>query len=250
MDTFTSKMDTFTPRYVLIQNYIINKINQGHLVAGDKLPSENELSRLFNVSRVTSNKAIAELSIMGIVERVRGKGTFVKATNTRIQDMAHVLSESFKISSEISDLKAHKVVKIEFIKANEGVVEKLHLKDGEEVCKITRIMDDSEEPIAIDYTYIPASMFIGNLPDETKFSNYYVHEYIKLFLGQKPKYLHIHIDAKLPNDFEIKVLNVPEEKPLIIWDSNIIDEDNKILAYTTTIAKADKYKPFINFELK
>lgn len=243
-------MDDFTPKYIIIQNYIIDRINQGTLDVGDRLPSENELSEMFNVSRVTSNKAIAELNIMGIVERVRGKGTFVKANNARVQDMTHILSESYKISSEATDLKAHKVEKIEIVKADEIIVQKLNLKKGEDVCKIIRIMGNDHKPIAIDYSYIPASLFNGSFPREDNFRNYYIHEYLKQYLNQKPKYLHIHIDAKLPDNYEIEVLNAPKDKPLIIWDTNIIDKDNRILAYTTTIAKADKYRPFINFELK
>ena len=243
-------MDRYTPRYVVIQNYIIDKINQGTLDVGDRLPSENELSEMFNVSRVTSNKAIAELNIMGIVERIRGKGTFVKAKNARIEDMTHILSESYKISSEATDLEAHRIEKIEIVKADEVIIQKLNLKIGEDVFKIVRIMDNDDEPIAIDYSYIPASIFNGDFPDKDTFPNYYLHEYIKLYLNQKPKYLHIHIDAKLPDDYEMKLLNAPKEKPLIIWDTNIIDKDNKILAYTTTIAKAENYRPFINFELK
>lgn len=243
-------MTDYTPKYIIIQNYIIDRINQGTLEIGDKLPSENELSEIFNVSRVTSNKAIAELSIIGIVERVKGKGTFVKATDARIQNMSHIISKSFKISSEANDMKAHKVEKIEIVKADEITVQKLHLNDGENVCKIIRIMDNNLEPIAIDYSYIPAYMFKGDFPDKNNFPNCYIHEYMKHYLHQKPKHMHIHIDAKLPDDFEMKILNAPKDKPLIIWDTNIIDKNNRIIAYTTTIAKSEKYRPFINFELQ
>lgn len=243
-------MDDFTPKYVLIQNYITNRINSGDLSVGDKIPSENELSQMFNVSRVTSNKAIAELEMMGIVERIRGKGTFVKTADLRYQGLTHVLSKSYKISSEISDADSHKLEKMELVKANAETVKLLHVKYGEDVYKITRIMYDSEGPIAIDYTYIPETLFNGSTPDEVKLSSYSVHEYLKLCLNLKPKYLHIHIDAKLPSNYEMRLLNIPKNKPIAVWDTNIIDEQNKSIAYTTTIANVDKYKPFINFELK
>lgn len=242
-------MDTFTPKYVLIQNYIINRINQGVLSLGDRIPSESELSDIFNVSRVTSNKAISELDMMGVVERIRGKGTFVKSTDIIVQDKSNVFSKSFRISSETSELKSHKLVSIEIVAATEEIARKLHLREGEEVTKIVRIMDNIEEPIAIDFSYIPAKLFKGTLPDENVISNCNIHEYLKLYLHQKPRYLNIHINAKRPDSFEMKVLNVLEEELLIVWDTKVIDEGNKILAFTTTIAKPDKYRPYITIEM-
>ena len=46
---------------------------------GDKLPNENELSSLLNVSRTTLREAIKMLVLQDIVEIKRGKGTFVKS---------------------------------------------------------------------------------------------------------------------------------------------------------------------------
>jgi len=42
------------------------------------LPSENKLAATFSVSRMTARKALTELETEGMVERIRGKGTFVK----------------------------------------------------------------------------------------------------------------------------------------------------------------------------
>ncbi|MBO0995796.1 GntR family transcriptional regulator [Bacillus sp. SD088] len=44
---------------------------------GDQVPSENELSEIFNVSRITSKKALEKLMKEGYVYRQRGRGTFV-----------------------------------------------------------------------------------------------------------------------------------------------------------------------------
>lgn len=44
----------------------------------DTLPSENQLAATFGVSRMTARKALVELEAEGLVERIRGKGTYVK----------------------------------------------------------------------------------------------------------------------------------------------------------------------------
>ena len=60
---------SYAPKYVQIQNYILQKIESGEYAAGDKIPSEIELARQFDVSRLTVNTAVKELANSGIVER-------------------------------------------------------------------------------------------------------------------------------------------------------------------------------------
>lgn len=44
---------------------------------GDRVPSEKELTEEFHVSQITTKNALAGLAEEGIVERIKGKGTFV-----------------------------------------------------------------------------------------------------------------------------------------------------------------------------
>ena len=70
----------------------IKKVNVGQMVfdqmqellirgewkPGDRLPSENELADMFNVSRITIRQALQKLSVLGLVETRFGEGSFVK----------------------------------------------------------------------------------------------------------------------------------------------------------------------------
>ncbi len=69
--------------YERIQNDLIEKINSGFFIAGDKLPSENELCKIYNVSRITATKALTELSLNGYIYRIQGKGSYVSNSNTK-----------------------------------------------------------------------------------------------------------------------------------------------------------------------
>jgi GntR family transcriptional regulator, arabinose operon transcriptional repressor len=66
-----------TPLYEKIYHFIINQINQGLLKQGDRIPSEKALAEEFNVSRITSKKALDLLAQNKIITRIRGKGSFV-----------------------------------------------------------------------------------------------------------------------------------------------------------------------------
>jgi GntR family histidine utilization transcriptional repressor len=66
-----------TLQYQRIKSYILGGINDGQWASGALLPSENQLAERFSLSRMTVNRAIKELESDGVVERIRGKGTFV-----------------------------------------------------------------------------------------------------------------------------------------------------------------------------
>jgi len=73
------------PAYVLIMDYIKAKILSKELRPGDKVPSENELARIFNVSRLTARKALENLEYSGIVTRIQGLGTFVASVHEQLK---------------------------------------------------------------------------------------------------------------------------------------------------------------------
>lgn len=72
-----SKMKQREPKYVSLVKWIKEKINTRELHPGDKLYSENELSEMFGLSRQTVRHAIGILESEGMVERVRGSGTYI-----------------------------------------------------------------------------------------------------------------------------------------------------------------------------
>ena len=66
-------------KYERIYRELRARIEAGAYAPGDAVPSELELAREWEVSRITSRKALALLAESGLVERRRGKGTFVRA---------------------------------------------------------------------------------------------------------------------------------------------------------------------------
>ena len=73
-----------TPLYKQLEEKIRKEIDAGERAAGSRLPTENELSESYHVSRVTVRKALAVLSESGYLERKSGKGTFVAEKNCSV----------------------------------------------------------------------------------------------------------------------------------------------------------------------
>jgi GntR family transcriptional regulator of arabinose operon len=64
-------------KYRRVFEYLHDHIQSGKLKAGDRLPSEAELGKLFDASRITVAKAVLDLQRMGLVSRRPGAGTHV-----------------------------------------------------------------------------------------------------------------------------------------------------------------------------
>ena len=76
-----SCLSTFRPlqRYEQVAERLAADIGSGSLAPGERLPSERDLARTFEVSRASVREAIASLQVQGVVETRKGAGTFVVA---------------------------------------------------------------------------------------------------------------------------------------------------------------------------
>ncbi|GKX31604.1 arabinose metabolism transcriptional repressor [Vallitalea longa] len=74
------------PKYKTLKNYVLKHIQDGTYKTKETIPSENELCKLFDTSRVTVRKAIDELVHENYLYRVQGVGTFVQDFSYHKQD--------------------------------------------------------------------------------------------------------------------------------------------------------------------
>ena len=63
--------------YLEIVRKLQRMIEEDHLVPGDKIPSERELSDRLNVGRSSVREALRALELLGLIETRRGEGTFI-----------------------------------------------------------------------------------------------------------------------------------------------------------------------------
>jgi GntR family transcriptional repressor for pyruvate dehydrogenase complex len=64
--------------YIEILQQIYRIIEEDRLVAGDKIPSERELSERLKVGRSSVREALRALEFLGIIETRRGEGTYIR----------------------------------------------------------------------------------------------------------------------------------------------------------------------------
>ena len=69
--------DLPTPLYHQMFTLLRDRILNGEIPRGSRIPTEFDLAEAFGVSRITAKRALDELAAEGLVERRRGKGTHV-----------------------------------------------------------------------------------------------------------------------------------------------------------------------------
>lgn len=67
-----------TKVYLEIVKKIRSIMEEDGLIAGDRLPSERELSSRLNVGRSSVREALRALELVGLIETRRGEGTFIR----------------------------------------------------------------------------------------------------------------------------------------------------------------------------
>lgn len=92
-------MGSTLPRYLQIQQHLLEKIHSGDWTPGYQIPPEERLAEEFGVSRMTANKAIRDLVQQGYLSRHPGVGTFV--TDSKAESS---LVEVHNIAEEVKEL--------------------------------------------------------------------------------------------------------------------------------------------------
>ncbi len=70
------ELNDSSPKYHQLKEFIKEQILRGEILPGEKITSENTLSRQFKLSRHTVRQALGELENEGFISREKGRGTF------------------------------------------------------------------------------------------------------------------------------------------------------------------------------
>ncbi len=142
----TLNQDSHTPLYhqlyTLLKGYILN----GTLANGAQMPTEQQLSDAFGVSRITAKRAMDELANENMVERRRGKGSHVTYKYTPGPVKAPLIAMLQEIESMARQTEAH-VIELEKLQPPADIREELLLGPKEAALKIVRVRNRDGEPL-------------------------------------------------------------------------------------------------------
>ncbi|PMD68864.1 GntR family transcriptional regulator [Companilactobacillus nuruki] len=141
------------PVYIQIHNEIRKEIESGKWAVGERIPSERQLSQDFDVSRMTLRQAIQTLVDEGILQRQVGSGTYV--ASSKVQEKMSGTTSFTEITEEQGKKPSSKTVSYHVADPSISELEKLKLKDGDQVLRMERIRYADKQPICFEVATIP-----------------------------------------------------------------------------------------------
>jgi GntR family transcriptional regulator len=143
-----------TPLYHQIYMILRSKILNREYIEGDLLPSEDETSRIYNVSRITAKRALNDLAEEGLVVRERGRGTRVVYRGVAPPLKANVEGMLENIMSMGLETEVT-LLEFDYVHAVEAVASALGCTTQDVVQRAVRVRHLEGEPFSHLVTYVP-----------------------------------------------------------------------------------------------
>lgn len=140
------------PRYKQIKDHIIHHIRSGEWAADSKIPSENELLKELEVSRMTVNRAVRELTSEGVLRRVQGLGTFVAGPQPQ-----SVLLELRNIADDIRERGRKHTTKIilqETVEADLSLSQSFYCEEGIDLFHTVLLHFEDDVPLQLEDRFV------------------------------------------------------------------------------------------------
>lgn len=229
------------PAYLLLKEIISSRIQSGQWSPGETIPSENELAQALDLSRMTVNKAVREISRDGLLVRVQGAGTFVAEHKT-----PSALLEVRNIADNITD-RGHThsslVLRLEELDSLQAG-RRLDPALGSPVFRSVLVHYDNENPIQWEERYVNAQAVPHYLDQD--FTAYTPNAYLER-LAPITRGTH-SVEAVLPTPEQAEGLNISPAEPCLLLNRSTWSGD-KLISQVSLLHPGSRNRLEGSFEL-
>jgi GntR family transcriptional regulator len=240
-------MGALLPAYYQIKQIVKGWIVNKEFNVGEKIPSENELAAMFNVSRLTVRQAISQLVQEGFLTSKRGGGTFVTCSENLIKsfsveatgfmdDLFYQVSKSKIKSVEMTRMAVPKLTK-----------EKLELGDKDkEIIQIKRVRFLEDKSFAYTVNHLPIE--IGTKIREKDLYGKALLRIMEEDLGITFTEAYQTIEASFANQEVAEKLGVPSGSPVLFVERIMYGKNKKPIELVQSSYRGDLYKYIIRLK--
>lgn len=215
------------------------KIETQEYIFNSLVPSENELTKIYDYSRSTIRRALAELIQRGYVQ-VR-QGSRVRVIYEPVERNIFKIGgiESFKEAAIRNGFSyATKVVKLEKIIADEEISERTGFKVGEELFDVRRVRYIDDNALIFDKNYFLVSV-VQNLTEEICKKS--IYEYLENELKIKILTSKRRMTVELATSEDKKYLELEDYNCLAIVSGRVFNSDGIQFEYTESRHRPDYF---------
>jgi len=211
---------------------------------GESIPSERDLASIYEVTRVTVQKAMANLVQEGYIERIHGKGMFVlKNTASNIYILNNEKSDSilgFSREFQGRVKVTSKLLNFSTLQADAALARHLEIEPGEDVWFIRRVRLLDGQPVLIEDTNIPHQI-IATIP-QAILEDGSLYGYIEDYTGNKISDADSLIEADLFNEELAALLNIEPGQPMLKITEVTRLNDGKAFNFSLSYNRADIFR--------
>lgn len=208
----------------------------GSLDVGSRIPSERDLAERWGVARMTARKAIERLTLEGWLDRRRGSGTYVaQMPNARAPGLS-----SFTVEMQRRGLvPTSRVLDFSHVLTDTRTAARLRIREGDEVLRFTRVRLADGEPIAVETTWMPASLVPGLAAEDLAGS---LFETLAHRFGIIPGQASSTIDPALADADTARALGIDPHQPCLRIEMDYLDNRRRPIMAATCLYRGDSYQ--------
>ncbi len=225
-----------------------DRINRGEYVAGQRLPSEREITDELNVSRATVRGALLRLQTENIIDIVPRGGAFVRSPSTKV--LVGPVSPSIGSGLELKragsfiramEARGRKTL-VRFIKpssiirAGEEIGEKMGISPDTRVLRRYRVHLVDRIPYRILDSYYLASLAGDLLGKDEGYIPFF--KWLREHTGLRAARAFEKINVRMPSSEEATLLNISRGQSVVDMERWVWAHDNTLFEYTHIIANA------------
>lgn len=234
-----------TPLYIQLDDILRLHISNGDWKPQQLIPSENQLCKMYGISRMTVRSVITSLVNEGLLYRVQGKGTFVSAPKISAKSPAYVgIREQLEKQGFLIDTK---LIELQVMPAGKNVGQILNIEASLEVYHIRRVRYADGKPVSIHESYIPRQFC------ESLCENDIEQEQLCHVLDEKyhltAKKVHETLESVSASASEAKLLNISRGHPLLLLKEINYTATGQTFEYTKIVFRGDMIKIEFDYQL-
>lgn len=225
------------PIYHQLEAYLKSQIENGILGADEMINSEREFAERFQISRMTVRQAINNLVSNGYLYRQKGRGTFV--SKQKVEQELEGLTGFTEDMLERGMKPSSRLLSFNTITSSITVAHKLQITEKDSVYEITRVRLADGIPMALETSYIPASLLPGLTED---ISNHSLYKYIENQLSLKISEATQEIEAAIARNPEAELLEISAGAPILLIMRTACLQDGTPFEFVKSVYRADRYR--------
>ncbi len=223
-------------KYQKVINGITADIESGRLKPNQQLPSENDLSEIYNVSRITVRKALSELVLSRIITKSQGRSTII--SNQIVDKKLNEVVSFTKASLLRNEQPSTRVILVQLIEPSVYIAKVLNIDFSDKVWQIKRVRYTNGFPLIFEESFWVSKLVT---PITYKIAEGSMFTYIKT-LGINPKEAKQDLDAVVADEELAKELEVQVGFPLLRSTMIIMDTDHIAFEISFSYHRTDRVK--------